>query len=103
MALLILPIQRAARLALRRRRQQAGDPNRQALQRWQESVRLTRLLKESPTEELIILAQKAKFSQYQLTEEELSRFDSFNRTCLHRLKKKPWYLRLIYRFIYAAY
>ena len=102
-ALLILALQRSLRLALRRRRQQRGDPNRQALQRWREAERLARLLKECPTEELMVLAQKAKFSQYQLTEEELSRFDSFNRTCLRRLKKKPWYLRLVYKFIYAVY
>ena len=100
---LALAIQRSARLTLRRQRQQRGDPNRQALLRWREAERLARLLKESPTEELMTLAQKAKFSQYQLTKEELARFDSFNRTCLRRLKKKPWYLQLIYRFIYAAY
>ena len=44
-----------------------------------------------------------KFSQYQLTQEELSRFDSFQRTCLRRLRKKPWYLRLVHQFIYAVY
>ena len=101
--LLILPLQRSVRLALRRRRQNRGDANRKALQRWREAERLARLLKESPTEELMVLAQKAKFSQYQLTQEELSRFDSFHRTCLRKLRKKPWYLQLVYRFIYAAY
>ena len=103
LALLILPLQRSIRLALRRRRQHRGDANHQALQRWREAELLSRLLKESPTEELIVLAQKAKFSQYQLTQEELSRFDSFQRTCLRRLRKKPWYLRLVHQFIYAVY
>ena len=100
---LVLPLQRSVRLALRRRSQRTGDPNRQALHRWRESLRLARILKESPTEVLIVLAQKAKFSQHRLTAEELAEFDSFNRSCLRRLKKKPWYLRLIYKFIYAAY
>lgn len=100
---LILAAQRSARLALRRRLQRRGDPNRQALYRWREAVRLARLLKESPTEELIVLAQKAKFSQHELTAEELQLFDSFSRTCLRKLREKPWYLRLIYRYIYAAY
>lgn len=100
---LVLPLQRSVRLALRRRAQRTGDPNRQALHRWRESLRLARILKESPTEVLIVLAQKAKFSQHRLTAEELAEFDSFNRSCLRRLKKKPWYLRLIYKFIYAAY
>lgn len=100
---LVLAVQRSVRLKLRRRQQRTGHPNRQALRRWQESVRLSRLLKESPTEELIVLAQKAKFSQYELTPEELAQFDSFNRSCLRRLKEKPWYLRLIYQYIFAAY
>ncbi len=103
LVLLLLPLQRSIRLALRRRRQHRGDANHQALQRWREAELLSRLLKESPTEELMVLAQKAKFSQYQLTQEELSRFDSFHRTCLRRLRKKPWYLRLVHQFIYAVY
>jgi len=100
---LILAVQRSLRLAFRRRQQRSGDPNRQALRRWQEAVRLSRLLKESPTEELIVLAQKAKFSQHELTQEELSQFDSFNLSCLRRLKEKPIHLQLIYKYIYAAY
>lgn len=100
---LLLALQRTLRLAFRRRYQHTGSPNQQALHRWQEAVRLARLLKEIPTEELIILAQKAKFSQYALTPEELQQFDSFQRTCLRRLRDKPWYLQLIYKYIHAAY
>ena len=100
---LVLMLQRSARLRLRRKLQRTGDVNKQALYRWREALRLSRLLKESPTEELIVLAQKAKFSQYELTQEELLQFDSFNRTCLKQLKKKPWYLQLIHQYIYAAY
>ena len=100
---LILAAQRSLRLTLRRRRHRTGNPNRQALQRWREAVRLSRLLKESPTEELIVLAQKAKFSQHELTQEELLLFDSFIRSCLRRLKEKPWYLWLVYQYVFAAY
>lgn len=99
----VLAVQRSARLALRRRRQQKGNTNRQALQRWREAELLSRLLKESPTEELMALAQKAKFSQHELTAEELAQFDSFRRACLRRLKKKPWYRQLVYRFVYVVY
>lgn len=101
--LLLIPVQRVLRLKLRRRRQRTGESNRQALLRWQESVRLSRLLKETPTEELMHLAQKAKFSQYRMTDEELAQFDSFNRSCLRRLREKPWYRQLAYKYIYAAY
>ena len=100
---LVLMLQRSARLRLRRKLQRTGDVNKQALYRWREALRLSRLLKESPTEELIVLAQKAKFSQHELTAEELLLFDSFSRTCLRRLKGKPWYLRLIYQYFYAAW
>lgn len=100
---LALALQRSLRLALRRRHQRTGDPNRQALYRWREALRLARLLKESPTEELIVLAQKAKFSQHTLTQDELQQFDSFSRTCLRRLRQKPWYMRLIYQYIFAVY
>lgn len=100
---LLLAAQRSARLALRRHWQRTGDVNKQALRRWQEAERLARILKECPPPELQELALKAKFSQYELTDEELAQFDSFSRTCLRRLKERPWYLRLIYQYIYAAY
>lgn len=99
----LLALQRWARITLRRTRYQTGTTNQQALQRWREALRLARLLRESPTEELIVLAQKAKFSQHILTVEEVLQFDSFIRSCLRRLKKRPWYLRLIYRYVYAVY
>lgn len=100
---LLVALQRSARLKFRRRWQRTGDSNTQALRRWQEAVRLSRLLKDSPTEELMVLAQKAKFSQYEISQEELQRFDSFSRSCLRRLKQKPWYLQWLYRYVYAVY
>ena len=102
-AVLILWSQRILRLRLRRRRQQTGHPNVQALHRWRETVRLSRLLREDPPEELMQLAQKAKFSQYRLTMEELAQFDNFCRSALVRLQEKPWYFKVIYRYIYAVY
>ena len=96
-------VQRSVRLELRCRRQHRGTTNAQALQRWREAERLARLLKETPAEELIDLAQKAKYSQYEITPEELQYFDSYCRSCLRRLKGKPIYLRVIYRYFYAAY
>jgi len=100
---LILAVQRSVRLELRRRRQRRGTTNQQALQRWREAERLARLLKETPAEELIELAQKAKYSQHELTAEELQYFDSYCRSCLRRLKEKPLLSRLVYQYLYAAY
>ena len=100
---LILAVQRSARLHLRRKRQHTGSPNAQALQRFREAEGLARLLKETPAEELIVLAQKAKYSQHEVTAEELQQFDSYRRSCLHRLKEKPLHLQLVFRYLYAAY
>ena len=49
------------------------------------------------------LAQKAKFSQYRLTAEELAQFDDFHRSALVRLREKPWYIRAIHQYIYSVY
>ena len=105
--LLLLPllavVQRWWRLTWRARRFRRGSPNRQALRRWQEAERLSRILKECPPPELEELALKAKFSQYTLTGEELSRFDEHIAETVRRMRKYPWWRQLIYRFIYAAY
>ena len=102
-SVLFLILQRSVRLSFRRKRRTSGSTNQQALRRWQEAVRLSRLLKETPTEELMALAQRAKFSQYTLTAEELYQFDSFSRSCLRRLKERPWHLRLVYQYICCAF
>lgn len=100
---LVLAIQRSVRLKLRQKRKDRGSVNEQALRRFREAERLARLLKETPAEELIDLAQKAKYSQHELTREELLMFDSYCRSCLRRLKEKPFWLQLIYQYIYAVY
>ena len=99
----IVAAQRSVRLTLKQRRQRNAGPNELALLYWKEAELLARLLKKAPPRELKELALKAKFSQHALTEEELARFGSFRRHCLTQLKKSPWYLRLIHRFVYAAY
>ena len=64
---------------------------------------MSRLLGESPPEDLLKLAQKAKFSRHTLTKEELQVMEGYCRDCLRRLKAKPWYLRLLHKYLYAAY
>lgn len=102
-AILIANIQRSTRIRLRRSRQRSGSPNEQALARWQEAVLLSRLLKENPGEELLNLAQKAKFSPHDLTAEELQRFDSYNRSCLRLLRQQSRCKQLVYQYIHAIY
>ena len=91
------------RLWLRLRKLTAGDTNRLALARWQDTVWLCRILNKTPPRELFSLAQKAKFSQYTLTEQELNSFLSFRETAVAQLKKQNLFKRLWYRLILCIY
>ncbi|MDD5863289.1 MAG: transglutaminaseTgpA domain-containing protein [Firmicutes bacterium] len=102
LAVLLILLQRPARVHLRRRRQQAPSANARALALWQEAELVSRLLKQPPPEELEALAQKAKFSQHTLTAEELSRFRTYLTGARAQLQSAPWYRRLIYRYLYAV-
>ena len=94
--------QRSVRIHLRRRRQETARPNARGLAMWQETELLSRLLRQASPEALEALAQKAKFSQHTLTAEELEQFTAYLTDARHRLEQKPWYLRLIYMYLYAA-
>jgi hypothetical protein len=96
-------LQRKIRLDRRRIARETGAPNARALAMWRETEQLHRLLKTDPPEELEALAQKAKFSQYCLTEEELTRFASHLSETLQILRARPWYAQIIYRLIFALY
>lgn len=101
--LFLVIMQRSLRLTVRKKIQRRGEANAQALARWKESELLSRLLKQEPPEDLVGLAQKAKFSQYTLTTEELLRFDSYQRACRQQLKKQTWYKQLLYQYVWAVY
>ena len=91
------------RLWLRRRKLTAGGTNQQALARWQDAVGLCRILKKAPPRELFESAQKAKFSQYTLTGQELDRFLTFREQAVAQLRKKNFFKRLWYRLILCIY
>lgn len=91
------------RVHLRRRAQQRGAPNARALCCWQQALRYAHALGEKPDPALRELAQKAKFSQYVLADEELQQFEAYFRRAVNALRKKPMLLRLIYRFVLALY
>ncbi len=100
---LLLEGQRRLRRSLGRRACRTGSPNAQALARWQEAESLARLLRQPPPEELRLLAQKAKFSQHTLAPEELAQFDAYCHGAVRTLKKRPWYLGMVYAYVFAAY
>lgn len=96
-----LTAQWSIRRELRRGRLRRGNTNRRALALWQEAALLGRLLKHRPPAELEALAQKAKFSQHTLTTQEVMVFESWLRDAGRQLKSKPWYLRLLWKCLYA--
>ena len=98
-----LEIQRRLRLTHRQRRLRRKAPNARALALWQEAAMLAKLLGERPPQTLHAAAQKAKFSQHTLTPEELAPFGAYIRACRTKLGKKTWYLRLVHRYLFAAY
>ena len=89
------------RLILRRLTQ--GEANRRAVAHWRQTVLLSRLLRQRPDPELFSLAQKAKFSQHTLTEEELTVLETGLRNAQQRLKAKPLPYRIFCRLIFAVY
>lgn len=102
-ALLALLCQRHVRLYFRQQRWNRGKGNRLALDRYAQLQQLSKAAGRSLPEEAVALAEKAGFSQHILTEEELQVFDGIRRRLIADLKAKPWYLRLLHRFVFALY
>ena len=96
-------LQRSVRIWLRRRHYRREPVNAQALQCWQEAEKLCRLLGQTPSEELLELAQKAKFGPRSLSSEELQQLETQNRQCLRQLRQQTGWKRLYYRYWLALF
>ena len=99
-AVAVLWLQMVLRRRRRYRRMHTGKANKPALARWQEVRRFCRILKEEEPEDLEQLAEKAKFSQHRLTEEERGAFDQWLAEARQRLREKKG--RLFYRLFWAV-
>ena len=95
-------LQRLIRIALRRRAL-TGGPNRRALGLWQDVERISAFLKQEPPENLLELAQKAKFSQHELTKEELHRFTAWLKDARKDLQARPLLHRIWCRYVLALW
>lgn len=82
------------RLWLRRRRLKKASPNRRALLLWQHVQWHCRLRKLQPPQELLSLAQKARFSPYTLTAEELGQLSLWLDSSTEAIRSEPLYIRL---------
>lgn len=101
--LLFSVLQRRIRILLRRKHRRRLSARQQAMELWKEAELLSRLLKQPPTETILVLMQKALYSQHDLSETELQQIDSYLRTCRSQLQQKPHYIRLIHQYLYAVY
>ncbi len=95
--------QRRLRLRLRRKQLCNATPNQKALLYWQMTTVYADLLKETPDRALFALAQKAKFSQYTLTETELQQFEAYLQAATEKLRCHNLFRRFYYRFLLAVY
>ena len=102
-AVLAVMLQWQLRLRCMRRRLARGTVNQQAVQLWREWARLSKWCKRRPKPELFALAQKAKFSNHELTLEELGQLQAALEECRKALKAKAWYLQPIYTILLAIY
>ena len=98
-----VPAQRMLRLWLRQRKRQGATPNELALLLWQDVVLHARVLHKRPPRVLEKLAQKAKYSQHTLTQEELDQLQNFVNAAQVTLKARPWYWQVLLRFVYVIY
>lgn len=91
------------RVWLRRRKCHRGGINGRAVAWWAELMLFTGHLNRQPEEELLLLAEKAQFSQHVLEEAELAAIRSAAARALGELKQLSWYKRLYHRLILALY
>ncbi|MBQ6890479.1 MAG: transglutaminase domain-containing protein [Oscillospiraceae bacterium] len=91
------------RLALSRRALKRQRGNRRALAYWRRLEKLCQKLGQTPPENLLELAQKAKFSNHTLSREEFIQLRSFCASREVKLRQKPWYKQLLYRLVWALY
>jgi hypothetical protein len=100
-SLLLLFAQALLRRRNHRRNGNRGENNARALERYRQCRLFARFYKMELPENLVQLAGKARFSQHQLTEEELAQFDDFMQKARFAAKAGPLHRKLL-RFFVAA-
>jgi hypothetical protein len=98
-----IPGQRKLRLWLRQRQRQSAVPNQLALLLWRDVTLHAKLLRKKAPRTLERLAQKAKFSQHILTQEELDQLRNYIEEAQTKLKSRPWYWQLLLRYVLVIY
>lgn len=93
--------QRRVRWELRRRRQSRGSANQRAALCARELQLLSRLTRVRIPRAVTELTEKAIFSQHTLTPRELRAYALCQCAYRRRLRRAPWWKKLLYRYWYA--
>lgn len=94
--LAVLPLlRRYAILFLRREALRRADTKRRALLYWRQAEDLSKALGKELPENLLELAQRAKFSAHRITALDLAPLKAYIRDCVQELKGAPWWRRLL--------
>ena len=101
LAVALVPIQSYIRIGWKRKRWNHGRSNEKLIIRWKQTRKMARLIHYPFPEELELLAQKASFSQHRIRTGELQLFDDYRKDLLAALCSKPWYQKLLLRWVYA--
>ena len=96
-------LQRKVRLHLRQRRLNRGTTNQRTIALWQEVARLSRITGSPADPALFAIAQKAKFSQHTITEQELGLFTAYMEKGRGQMERRSLLHRLYYRIILVLY
>lgn len=97
----LVQMQSDLRIAWKRKRWNQGRANEKTIARWKRTRRMARLVKIPFPEELDALAQKAEFSQHRIRTDELQCFNEYREVLRETVKNKPWYRKIILRWIFA--
>ncbi len=101
-AMAVLWLQYCIRFRLRQKKLGTGSHNAMALACWREILRLARLLKTEPPEQLLKLAEKARFSQHVLTRKELFQLRQYLRQQRRALQSFPVWKQIFLRLLWAV-
>ena len=97
----VLWLQYCIRFRLRQKKLRTGSHNAMALACWREILRLDRLLKTEPPEQLLKLAEKARFSQHVLSRKELFQLRQYLHQQRKVLQSVPVWKQLLLRLFWA--
>ena len=101
LAVVTIWLQYSLRLHHRRKGMCTGTNNRQAIRRWRYGKRLAKHLRCTMPERLDQLAEKAAYSQYTLTNQELAEFDAWLESKHQEFNRWPLLPKMFVKLVFA--